>query len=52
MTYVSQYNDEWAVINYDGQEAYVSSQYLKRVEAETAAPAQESDGAREPIEVE
>lgn len=52
VTYVSQYNDEWAVINYDGQEAYVSSQYLRQVEAETTAPDQETDGTQETIEVE
>jgi uncharacterized protein YgiM (DUF1202 family) len=28
VTYVGSYNDEWAIIDYDGQEAYVSSQYL------------------------
>ncbi len=26
--YVDAYDDEWAIINYDGTEAYVSSQYL------------------------
>jgi uncharacterized protein YgiM (DUF1202 family) len=28
VTYIESYNDEWAVIDYNGQEAYVSSQYL------------------------
>ncbi len=26
--YVGEYDDEWAIINYDGQEAYVASRYL------------------------
>lgn len=30
--YVKRYNDDWAVINYDGKEAYVSNQYLERTE--------------------
>lgn len=42
--YVKRYSNDWAVINYDGQEAYVSSQFLKRQEpaaesqAQTVAP--------------
>jgi uncharacterized protein YgiM (DUF1202 family) len=28
VTYIESYNDEWAVVDYNGQEAYVSSQYL------------------------
>ncbi|WP_352427443.1 SH3 domain-containing protein, partial [Enterocloster asparagiformis] len=28
--YVKRYSNEWAVINYDGQEAYVASQYLEK----------------------
>jgi uncharacterized protein YgiM (DUF1202 family) len=31
--YVKRYNNDWAVINYDGQEAYVSSQFLEKIEA-------------------
>ena len=34
--YVKRYNNDWAVINYDGQEAYISSQYIEAVEPETA----------------
>lgn len=34
--YVDAYNDEWAIIMFEGQQAYVSSQYL----AEEEAPAQ------------
>ena len=29
---MKRYNDDWAVINYDGKEAYVSNQYLERTE--------------------
>ena len=36
--YVKRYSNDWSVINYDGQEAYISSQYLERVE-ETAQDA-------------
>ncbi len=35
--YVKRYSNDWAVINYDGQEAYVSSQFLERQEPETQA---------------
>lgn len=35
--YVQAYNDEWAVIMFEGQQAYVSSQYL--AEEEATAPA-------------
>ena len=28
--YVRRYNNDWTVINYDGQEAYISSQYIAR----------------------
>lgn len=40
--YVKRYNDDWAVINYDGREAYVSNQFLERVETET-----EGDGSQQ-----
>ncbi len=33
--YVKRYSNDWAVINYDGQEAYISSQYLERVQEDT-----------------
>ena len=33
--YVKRYSNEWAVINYDGQEAYVSSQFLEKQEPAT-----------------
>lgn len=38
--YVQAYNDEWAIIMFDGQQAYVSSQYLAEEEApaETETP--------------
>ena len=38
--YVKRYNNDWTVINYDGQEAYVSSQYIAKQEAETTAETQ------------
>lgn len=41
VTYVKRYNNDWTVINYDGQEAYVSSQFLERVEPETEAAPEE-----------
>ena len=40
VTYVKRYNNDWTVINYDGQEAYVSSQYIAKQEAETTAETQ------------
>ena len=49
--YVRRYNNDWTVINYDGQEAYISSQYIasqdgaaqggEAVTEETAAEGQE-----------
>lgn len=39
--YVKRYNNDWTVINYDGQEAYVSSQYIEK---------QASQGQEEPEE--
>lgn len=33
--YVKRYNNDWAVINYNGQEAFISSQYLEKVERES-----------------
>lgn len=44
--YVKRYSNDWAVINYEGQEAYISSQYLVRVEEsaeETQAEASEEE---------
>ena len=38
--YVKRYSNEWAVINYDGQEAYVSSQFLEK-----QTPATEGENA-------
>lgn len=35
--YVKRYNNDWDVINYDGQEAYVSSQFLEKVEPASSA---------------
>ncbi len=40
VSYVKRYNNDWTVINYDGQEAYVSSQYIAKQEADTAAETQ------------
>ena len=33
--YVKRYNNEWTVINYDGREAYISSQYIELVTPES-----------------
>lgn len=41
VVYVKRYNNDWTVINYDGQEAYISSQYIAKQEAETDAQPQE-----------
>ena len=41
--YVKRYSNEWAVINYDGQEAYVASQYLEK-----QVPATEGENAPAP----
>lgn len=38
--YVKRYSNDWAVINYDGQEAYVSSAFLERQEPETQSQAE------------
>lgn len=46
--YVKRYNNEWTVINYEGQEAYVSSQYLEKTVEETEAP--ETEAEQEPAE--
>ena len=40
VAYVKRYNNDWTVINYYGQEAYVSSQYIAKQEAETTAETQ------------
>ena len=46
--YVKRYNNDWTVINYDGQEAYVSSQYIEKKTPEgQAAPEEAADGAGE-----
>ncbi len=37
VTFVKRYSNDWTVINYDGQEAYVSSQFIEKVEAEPEA---------------
>lgn len=44
--YVKRYSNDWDVINYDGQEAYVSSRFLEKVEpvAETEVPATSGSG--------
>lgn len=40
--YVKRYSNDWDVINYDGQEAYISSRFLEKVEpaAETEVPSE------------
>ena len=40
--YVKRYNNDWTVINYDGQEAYVSSQYIEKKTSESEASSGES----------
>ena len=45
VVYVKRYNNDWTVINYDGQEAYISSQYIAKQEAETGAQPQEETAA-------
>ena len=47
--YVRRYNNDWTVINYDGQEAYISSQYISRQD-ETGETQAESEGAEEQTE--
>lgn len=44
--YVKRYNNEWTVINYDGREAYISSQYIELVAPE--GEAQPAEGAEAP----
>ena len=43
--YVKRYSNDWAVINYDGQEAYVSSQFLEKQE-----PATEGENPTQPAQ--
>lgn len=45
VVYVKRYNNDWTVINYDGQEAYISSQYIAKQESETDAQPQEEAAA-------
>ena len=51
--YVRRYNNDWTVSNYDGQEAYISSQYISRQDGtggedqETAAPEEGQDQSQE-----
>ncbi len=42
--YVRRYNNDWTVINYDGQEAYISSQYISRQDG-AGEDVQETEGA-------
>lgn len=39
--YVKRYNNDWTVINYDGQEAYVSSQYIEKKTSESESSSEE-----------
>lgn len=39
VVYVKRYDNDWAVINYDGQEAYVSSKFIEKVEPGAETPA-------------
>lgn len=49
--YVKRYDNDWSVINYDGQEAYVSSQYIEKVEPAAAEGAQaETEAWEQPEE--
>ena len=32
VSYVGDQDDQWAIINYNGKEAYVAKQYLEKVE--------------------
>ena len=56
VAYVKRYNNDWTVINYDGQEAYVSSQYIAKQEAEaqaeTEAPAESEAAGETPVSTE
>ena len=45
--YVKRYSNDWSVINYDGQEAYISSQYLERVEETAQDAGSEGEAAPE-----
>ena len=48
--YVKRYNNDWTVINYDGQEAYVSSQYIEKKTSEGESSLAESTGETEAAE--
>lgn len=56
VAYVKRYNNDWTVINYDGQEAYVSSQYIAKQEAEaqaeTEAPVESEAAGETPVSTE
>lgn len=44
VVYVKRYDNDWTVINYDGQEAYVSSRYVEKVEPAAGAENGAADG--------
>ena len=44
---MKRYSNDWSVINYDGQEAYISSQYLERVEETAQDAGSEGEAAPE-----
>lgn len=44
VVYVKRYDNDWAVINYDGQEAYVSSKFIEKVEP-VASTGGETEGS-------
>lgn len=47
VVYVKRYDNDWAVINYDGQEAYISSKFIEKVEP-AATAAGETQGSEAP----
>lgn len=44
VNYVKRYNNDWTVINYDGQEAYVSSKYIEKKTPETESAPETEHG--------
>jgi uncharacterized protein YgiM (DUF1202 family) len=46
VNYKSDYDADWIVIDYEGQEAYMAKQYVQEVQAETTAGTEETTAAQ------
>ena len=50
VNYVKRYNNDWTVINYDGQEAYVTSKYIEKKTLETESAPETEHGEETQIQ--